>query len=380
MSYLQKYEYNGGLKYGNMVRLDESLYHAVTRMAMEVQIPDYATFVRSVLAAVTLNKTYVSIHDIEGLKQEGLGETRTEIKVLNSQIEELSNQVYTLSAELRNKQEEVRLKDIQIAQLLQQIQTDSALIPSESAQIRAVSDDISNSQIPTDTNRYQPNQPSVTQQFAGSGMPMFQTEPAVPNQPFRTEPIVPNQPITGLEHSEFGNKGVPAPLEQEIEPLEIDLFISKYLIQIVSSQLVKSYFEHSAKLNQQNSILAQMGGSELVLEQIPNSLLEHHPYVVMLKKEIGQYEMAINTATDAFWGKVNSLEQMSQIEQMALQSLMQRERMLWWLITYISCANSFDEKLFSHLIEQTKLGCAGFPAIQNPYHESVIITQSYGAK
>ena len=99
--------------------------------------------------------------------------------------------------------------------------------------------------------------------------------------------------------------------------------------------MVIAYFDQKTKLNQSFGI-SGFNGVFKVVEEIPNSLLEHHPLVLYWKKRVGQFENAVVNATEAFFQQDHTVQQMSQNEEMALNALVQREQMLWWLITHFT--------------------------------------------
>ena len=112
-----------------------------------------------------------------------------------------------------------------------------------------------------------------------------------------------------------------------------------------------------------------------MVEEIPNALLEHHPLVVYWKKRVGQFENAVVNATEAFFKQNDTVQQMSQNQQLALNALVQREQMLWWFITHCTTIRGFDQKYFNFLIETVRNYCPGFPVMPNPYHENILIAQ-----
>ena len=128
-----------------------------------------------------------------------------------------------------------------------------------------------------------------------------------------------NQNQSGLELSEYGmNKPDIEPI-----PLNIEEIIQDKFLEVVGNQLVTAYFDQKTKLNQSFGMSGFNGVFKLV-EEIPNFLLEHHPLAVYWKKRVGQFENAVVNATEAFFKQDNTVQQMSQHEQMALNALVKR--------------------------------------------------------
>ena len=103
--------------------------------------------------------------------------------------------------------------------------------------------------------------------------------------------------------------------------------INENFLEVVGNQLVIEYFNQQSKLNQSFGI-SGFSGTFKVVEEIPNSLLEHHPLVVYWKKQVGQFENAVVNATEAFFEKDNAVQQMTHNEQLALVALTKGEQML----------------------------------------------------
>ena len=75
---------------GSMVRLDSPLFSAVMNEAVKAGIPSYANFVRAILAATCLDKTYGDITPPQGQLVAGnTYYTESDIQGYESQIETL---------------------------------------------------------------------------------------------------------------------------------------------------------------------------------------------------------------------------------------------------------------------------------------------------
>ena len=97
-----------------------------------------------------------------------------------------------------------------------------------------------------------------------------------------------NQNQSGMELSEYGMN------KPDIEPIPLNMeeIIQDKFLEVVGNQLVIAYFDQKTKLNQSFGI-SGFNGVFKVVEEIPNSLLEHHPLVVYWKKRVGQFENAV---------------------------------------------------------------------------------------
>jgi len=150
----------------------------------------------------------------------------------------------------------------------------------------------------------------------------------------------------GLDLSERGtNQPVP-----EIVPIDMVELINENFLEVVGNKLVIEYFNQQNKLNQSFGI-SGFSGTFKVVEEIPNSLLEHHPLVVYWKKQVGQFENAVVNATEAFFEKDNTVQQMTRNEQLALVALTKREQMLWWLITHFTTIRGSEIKYYQYLLD-----------------------------
>ena len=79
----------------------------------------------------------------------------------------------------------------------------------------------------------------------------------------------------GLELSERGTNQ-PVPEVVQVDMVEL---INENFLEVVGNHLVIEYFNQQNKLNQSFGI-SGFSGTFKVIEEIPNSLLEHHPLVV----------------------------------------------------------------------------------------------------
>ena len=328
---------------GSMVRLDSPLFSAVMNEAVKAGIPSYANFVRAILAATCLDKTYGDITPPQGQLVAGnTYYTESDIQGYESQIETLKSRVSEYAHELN-------IRDVRLQHMAEQHQGEVAILEAK---------------IPPNVGNY--NQ--------SSQYPDQANKPVIPtnlNQVGSTQnQSNQNQNQSGLELSEYGMN------KPDIEPiaLNMDEIIQEKFLEIIGNQLVIEYFNQKTKLNQSFGI-AGFNGVFKVVEEIPNALLELHPLVVYWKKRVGQFENAVVNATEAFFQQDHTVQQMSQNEQLAFNALVQREHMLWWLITHFTTIRGFDHKYCNYLIETVRTYCQGFPVIPNPYHENILEAQ-----
>ena len=342
---------------GSMVRLDSPLFSAVMNEAVKAGIPSYANFVRAILAATCLDKTYGDITPPQGQLVAGnTYYTESDIQGYESQIETLKSRVSEYTHELN-------MRDVKLQHIAEQHQIEVAIlkakIPPNLPNLGVIKNE-------SQSNLGNYNQPSQDQDLAN--------KPVIPtnlNQVGSTQnQSNQDQNQSGLELSEYGMN------KPDIEPIALNMeeIIQDKFLEVVGNQLVIEYFNQQTKLNQRFGI-SGFNGVFKVVEEIPNSLLEHHPLVVYWKKRVGQFENAVVNATEAFFQQDHTVQQMSQNEQLALNALIKREQMLWWLITHFTTIRGFDHKYCNYLIETVRTYCQGFPVIPNPYHENILEAQ-----
>ena len=124
MSNLKLYTSKDGFKNGGTVRCDDKLYVAVTAEILKQSHPSYAAYVRSLLAAVCLDKTYGDISQQGQLIAENTYYTESDIRVYESQIETLKNQFADCVAELKSR-------DISYQNLREQDQSEIARLKAQ---------------------------------------------------------------------------------------------------------------------------------------------------------------------------------------------------------------------------------------------------------
>ena len=337
MSKLKLYKPSETLTKGNMVRLDSPLFIAVMSEAINQGIPSYADYIRSVLAAICLDKTHSSNTEQKTLIAGHKYYTESDIKVYESQIDSLDNQLSNYAIELKNK-------EVFIQKLHEQHEF-------QLAQLKA--------KIPSNLGQNQPNQPNlgvfeieIQPNLGHQSQPQFQTQPTQPPTQFQAGT---NLFQAGLELSERGtNQIVP-----EVVQVDMVELINENFLEVIGNKLVIEYFNQQNKLNQSFGI-SGFSGTFKVVEEIPNSLLEHHPLVVYWKKQVGQFENAVVNATEAFFEKDNTVQQMTRNEQLALVALTKREQMLWWLITHFTTIRGFEIKYYQYLFDTVRIQCQGF--------------------
>ena len=288
MAHLQKYKNIRPLNKSVMIRIDDQLFMAIMAYAQkqtDTELLNCPEMVRAVMAAVCLDKTFVHISN-QNILQTGMTYyTESDIQGYESQIETLKSRVSEYANELN-------MRDVRLKNMAEQHQVEVAILKAK---------------IQSNVGNY--NQPSQDQNQSGS------------NQSGSNQ--------SGLELSEYGmNKPAIEPIALNMEEIIQDKFL-----EVVGNQLVIEYFNQQTKLNQRFGI-SGFNGVFKVVEEIPNSLLEHHPLVVYWKKRVGQFENAVVNATEAFFQQDHTVQQMSQNEQLALNALIKREQMLWWLITH----------------------------------------------
>ena len=299
MSKLKLYATSYKLNKGSTVRCDDTLFLAVMAEALKNSHETYADYVRSVLAAVCLDRTYGDISQQGKLIEGNAYYTESDIRVYESQIETLKNQLVDCAEELKSR-------DISYQKLREQDQ-------SEMARLKAQNQNQSWEEF-IDSAKSQPPQTQPPTQFIAG---INQNQAAT--NPFQA----------GLDLSERGTNQPVA----EIVPIDMVELINENFLEVIGNQLVVEYFNQQNKLNQSFGI-SGFSGTFKVVEEIPNSLLEHYPLVVYWKKQVGQFENAVVNATEALFEKDNVVQQVTRNEQLALVTLTKREQMLWWLITH----------------------------------------------
>jgi len=217
MSKLKLYKPSETLTKGNMVRLDSPLFIAVMSEAVNQGIPSYTDYIRSVLAAICLDKTHSSNTEQKTLIAGHKYYTESDIKVYESQIDSLDNQLSNYAIELKNK-------EVFIQKLHEQHEF-------QLAQLKA--------KIPSNLGQNQPNLPNlgvfeieIQPNLGHQSQPQFQSQPT---QPYLLElPLelfglfhVPTIPIQlGTDLFQLGIEWVVALVEFEtvvegIEPFDV---------------------------------------------------------------------------------------------------------------------------------------------------------------
>ena len=310
MAHLQKYKSIRPLNKSVMIRIDDQLFMAIMAYAQkqtDTELLNCPEMVRAVMAAVCLDKTFVHISN-QNILQTGM------TYYTESDIEGYESQIETLKSRVSEYANELNMRDVRLKNMAEQHQVEVAILKAK---------------IQSNVGNY--NQPSQDQNQSGS------------NQSGSNQ--------SGLELSEYGmNKPAIEPIALNMEEIIQDKFL-----EVVGNQLVIEYFNQQTKLNQRFGI-SGFNGVFKVVEEIPNSLLEHHPLVVYWKKRVGQFENAVVNATEAFFQQDHTVQQMSQNEQLALNALIKREQMLWWLITHFTTIRGFDHKYCNYLRTYAKLG------------------------
>ena len=345
MAHLQKYKSIRPLNKSVMIRIDDQLFMAIMAYAQkqtDTELLNCSEMVRAVMAAVCLDKTFVHISNQNILQTGNTYYAESDIQVYESQIETLKSRVSEYANELN-------IRDVKLQHMAEQHQVEVAILEAKIPPNLPILGVIKNE---SQSNLGNYNQSSQDQ------------DPA-------NKPVIPtNQNQSGLELSEYGMN------KPDIEPMPINMeeIIQDKFLEVVGNQLVIEYFNQKTKLNQSFGI-SGFNGVFKVVEEIPNSLLEHHPLVVYWKKRVGQFENAVVNATEAFFQQDHTVQQMSQNEQLALNALVEREQMLWWLITHFTTIRGFDQKYCNYLIETVRTYCQGFPVMPNPYHENILEAQ-----
>lgn len=343
MPSLKLYKNLEPLTTGSTVRLDNPLFIAVMNEAVKVGIPSYADFVRAILAATCLDKTYGDITPQHGKLVAG------STYYAESDIQAYESQIETLKSRVSEYAHELHMRDVKLQNMIEQHQVEVAILEAK---------------IP-------PNLPNLGLIKNENQSNLGNYNQSSQDQDPANIPVIPtNQNHSGFELSEHGmNKPAIEPM-----PINMEEIIQDKFLEVVGNQLVIEYFNQQTKLNQSFGI-SGFEGVFKVVEEIPNALLEYHPLVVYWKKRVGQFENAVVNATEAFFKQNDTVQQLSQNEQLALNALVQREQMLWWLITHFTTIRGFDQKYFNYLIETIRSYCPGFPVMPNPYHENILIAQ-----
>jgi len=103
MSKLKLYATSHKLNKGSTVRCDDTLFLAVMAEVVKNSHETYADYVRSVLAAVCLDRTYGDISQQGKLIEGNAYYTESDIRVYESQIETLKNQLVDCAEELKSR-------------------------------------------------------------------------------------------------------------------------------------------------------------------------------------------------------------------------------------------------------------------------------------
>ena len=124
MSKLKLYATSHKLNKGSTVRCDDTLFLAVMAEVVKNSHETYADYVRSVLAAVCLDRTYGDISQQGKLIEGNAYYTESDIRVYESQIETLKNQLVDCAEELKSR-------DISYQNLREQDQSEIARLKAQ---------------------------------------------------------------------------------------------------------------------------------------------------------------------------------------------------------------------------------------------------------
>ena len=254
----------------------------------DTDLLNYTEMVRAVMSAVCLDKTFVHISNNNTLQTGTTYYTASDIQVYESQIETLKSRVSEYAHELN-------MRDVRLKNMAEQHQGEVAILkakissnPDNYNPQTQTQDHANKPVIPMNQNQSGINQSGINQTGSNqSGINQTGSNQSGINQTGSNHSGI-NQNQSGMELSEYGMN------KPDIEPIPLNMeeIIQDKFLEVVGNQLVIAYFDQKTKLNQSFGI-SGFNGVFKVVEEIPNSLLEHHPLVVYWKKRVGQFENAV---------------------------------------------------------------------------------------